>query len=131
MKDTLTRGMVLNNEVRVFCCRTTALVQDAVDRHNLWPTSAAALGRVLSVGCMMGSMLKDDQEKIEIQIDGQGEGGQIVVDTYNGGYVRGYIENGQVYKVREEDGKLDVGSCVGTDGFVRVVKDMGMKAPFV
>jgi len=131
MKDTLTRGMVLNNDVRVFCCRTTALVQDAVNKHDLWPTSAAALGRVLSVGCMMGSMLKSDKEKIEIQIDGQGQLGQIVVDAYNGGFVRGYVQNGQVYQVREEDHKLDVGGCVGTNGFLRVVKDMGMKQPFV
>ena len=128
--DILTRGTALNDEVRVFCCRTKDLVQQAKDNHDLWPTAAAALGRALTVGCIMGSMLKDKKEKIEIQIDGKGPLGQIVVDGYCDGKVRGFVQNPHVYKEVNPE-KLDVGGAIGTDGFLRVVKDMGMKQPFI
>lgn len=128
--DVLTRGTALNDEVRVFCCRTAQLVRKAQDSHDLWPTAAAALGRVLTTGCMMGSMLKDKKEKIEIQIDGRGPLGQIVVDGYHDGRVRGFVQNPHVHEELSPE-KLDVGKAVGTDGFLRVVKDMGMKQPFI
>lgn len=128
--DILTRGTALNEEVRVICCRTTDLVQKARESHDLWPTAAAALGRTLTVGCMMGCMLKDRQEKIEIQIDGKGELGQMVVDAYFDGKVRGFVQNPHVYRELNPQ-KMDVGSCVGTDGLLRVVRDMGMKQPFI
>ena len=128
--DTLTRGTALNDEIRVYCCRTTDLVEEARKRHDLWPNAAAALGRTLSVGAMMGTMLKARQEKIEIQINGQGPMGLMVVDAYYDGTVRGYVQNPHVYKEKDSH-KLDVGSCVGNNGILRVVKDMGMKQPFV
>lgn len=128
--DTLTRGTALNDEVRVYCCRTTELVREAKKRHDLWPAAAAALGRTLSVGTVMGTMLKDKKEKIEIQINGKGPLGSIVVDAYHDGSVRGYVDNPHVNKELSET-KLDVGGCVGTNGVVRVIKDMGMKQPFV
>ncbi len=127
--DEITRGTVLNEEVRVFCCRTTEMVEKARKAHDLWPNAAAALGRTMSVGCIMGCMLKDKKEKIEIQIDGNGPIGQIVVDCYCNGAVRGYVQNPHVYK-EKTSGKLDVGAVVGTNGLLRVVKDMGMKTPF-
>lgn len=130
--DILSRGTALNDNVRVFCCNTTDLVQEAVKRHDCLPTAAAALGRTLSVGCIMGSMLKDKHEKIEIQIEGKGPLGEIVVDAYCNGKVRGFVENPHVNLVK--DGhmeKLDVGKAVGSDGFIRVIKDMGMKQPFI
>ncbi len=130
--DILSRGTALNGNVRVFCARTTKLVQEAVDRHNCLPTAAAALGRTLSVGCVMGTMLKDKKEKIEIQIDGQGPLGMIVVDAYHDGTVRGLVNNPKVEVYKDEDKKkLDVGKAVGTDGVLRVIKDMSMKRPFI
>lgn len=132
MGDILTRGTALNGNVRIFCCRTTELVQEARERHDLWPTAAAALGRTLSVGCMMGCMLKTNREKIEIQIMGDGPIGQIVVDAYNNGKVRGMVTNPHVYKQKDDrPEKLDVSYAVGTKGTIRVVKDMSMKQPFV
>ena len=128
--DKLTRGTALAGAVRIFCCRTTELVQDATNRHQLAPTSAAALGRTLSVGCMMGTMLKTEKEKLEIQIDGKGPLGQMVVDAYYDGSVRGYVTNPNVFLERE-DHHLDVGKAVGTDGVIRVIKDLSMKQPFV
>lgn len=130
--DILARGTALGGNVRVFCCNTTQLVQEAVTRHNCLPTAAAALGRTLSVGCIMGSMLKDKHEKIEIQIDGQGPLGKMVVDAYCNGKVRGFVTNPQVDFSKEgHPEKLDVGKAVGTDGVLRVIKDMSMKQPFV
>lgn len=130
--DKLSRGTALNGNVRVFCCKTTKLVQEAVDRHNCLPTAAAALGRTLSVGCIMGTMLKDKKEKIEIQIDGQGPLGMIVVDAYHNGTVRGLVTNPHVEVYKDDNPqKLDVGKAVGTDGVLRVIKDMSMKRPFI
>jgi len=128
--DKLSRGTALAGAVRIFCCTTTNLVQEATDRHQLAPTSAAALGRTLSVGCIMGSMLKSAQEKIEIQIDGKGPLGQMVVDAYYDGSVRGYVTNPNVL-LETENHHLDVGKAVGTNGVLRVVKDLSMKQPFI
>ncbi len=129
--DKLSRGMALAGNVRVFCCKTTDLVQEATTRHDLWPTAAAALGRTLSVGCVMGTMLKSRKEKIEIQIDGKGPLGGLVVDAYCGGAVRGFVTNPHVYKEYENrPEKLNVRGVVGTDGVLRVIKDMGMKQAF-
>ena len=128
--DKLSRGTALNGNVRVFCCNTTKLVQEATDRHQLYPTAAAALGRTLSVACIMGSMLKDKKEKLEIIIDGNGPIGQVVVDGYYDGSVRGYVDNPNV-QYEKENHKLDVGKAVGTDGLLRVVKDLSMKRPFI
>lgn len=128
--DVLTRGTALAGAVRVFCCRTTELTNQEVKMHQMYPTSAAALGRTLAMATIMGCMLKSEKEKIEIQINGQGPIGQIVADAYYDGSVRGYLDNPKVY-LEKNPGKLDVGKAVGTDGFIRVVKDMGMKTPFV
>ena len=128
--DKLSRGTALNGNVRVFCCNNTALVQEAVTKHDLYPTAAAALGRTLSVACIMGSMLKDSKEKLEIVIDGNGPIGQVVVDGYYDGSVRGYVDNPHV-QFEKENHKLDVGKAVGTDGVLRVVKDLSMKRPFI
>lgn len=130
MNDVLTRGMALNEEVRIFCCRTTDLVEEARKRHDLWPTACAALGRTLSVGCVMGTMLKDPKEKIEIQISGGGPIGEIVVDAYCDGKVRGFVQHPHVHQEVDAH-KMNVGAVVGHDGTLRVVKDMGMKQPFV
>lgn len=124
--DTLTRGTVLNEEVRVICCRTTETVREAAKRHNLTRSAATALGRVLTMGSMMGSMLKTKKEKLEIMIDGKGPLGQIAVDGYFGGKVRGFVENGNV-----DEPQSSIGQLIGHDGYLRVVKDMGMKQPFV
>ncbi len=130
--DILSRGTALGGNVRVFCCNTTQLVQEACTHHDCWPTAAAALGRTLSVGCIMGSMLKDKHEKIEIQIDGKGPLGQMVVDAYCNGKVRGFVTNPHVnFSKEDHPEKLDVGKAVGTDGVLRVIKDMSMKQPFV
>ena len=72
MKDTLVRAITPNQHVRILACTTTELVETARRQHDLWPTSAAALGRVLSVTAILGSMLKSEKEKVTVQINGGG-----------------------------------------------------------
>ena len=89
MKDYLIKALACNEHVRIYICSSTALVEEARKRFDLWPTSAAALGRTLSVGSMMGSMLKSDKEQLTIRINGGGPIGTILVDAYSDGHVRG------------------------------------------
>ena len=126
MTDILSRGTVLNEEVKVICCRTTDTVREAARRHKLSRSAATALGRVLTMGSMMGSMLKSGKEKLEIMIDGKGPLGQIAVDGYFDASVRGFVQNPDV-----DDPGASIGSLIGTNGYLRVVKDLGMKQPFV
>ena len=126
MTDVLCRGTVLNEEVKVICCCTTDTVREAAERHKLSRSAATALGRVLTMGSMMGSMLKSGKEKLEIMIDGKGPLGQIAVDGYFDASVRGFVQNPDV-----DDPKASIGSLIGTNGYLRVVKDLGMKQPFV
>ena len=126
MKDQLVKAMALDGRVRFYIDRTTDLVQDAMDRFDLPNGSADALGRVLSIASIMGSMLKSDQEMLTISINGHGPIGSIIVDAYANGNVRGFVSNPHVEDVYKGPGKLDVGAVVGKDGTMTVTKDLHM-----
>jgi len=126
MKDQLVKAFVLDGRVRIYIDRTTDMVQDARDRFDLHPTACAALGRVLSIASIMGSMLKSDQEMLTISINGHGPIGSIIVDAYANGNVRGFVSNPHVEDVYKGPGKLDVGAVVGKDGTMTVTKDLHM-----
>lgn len=128
--DILTRGLVLGGRVRVFACDTTELINVAQKKHGLWPVASAALGRTMSVGCMMGSMLKTEKEKLTIQINGGGPMGTVMVDAYANGSVRGFVADPEVHYTYNDTGKLAVGVAVGNQGYLKVIKDMGMKQPW-
>lgn len=130
MSDRLLKAMAREGRVRIYICDTTKLVQEAKDRHSLWPTASAALGRVLSVGCMMGSNLKSEKEKLTITINGGGPIGTIMVNARSDGSVRGFVGNGEMYYTYNDTGKLAVGMAVGTDGYLEVKKSMGLKEDF-
>jgi molecular chaperone Hsp33 len=89
----------------------------------------AALGRTITAGAMMGAMLKGE-EKLTIQVKGDGPIGQIVVDANAKGEVRGYMEEPDVNLPPNAAGKLDVAGAVGTDGFLYIIKDLGLKEPY-
>ena len=127
MKDGLIKALACDKRVRIYLCATTALVDEARKRHDLWPTASAALGRTLSVGVMMGSMLKSDKEQLTIQINGNGPIGTIMVDAYSDGHVRGFVGEPHVHYQYNDTGKLAVGIAVGKDGYLEVIKDFGMK----
>ncbi|WP_276814140.1 Hsp33 family molecular chaperone HslO [Faecalibaculum rodentium] len=126
MKDQLVKAFVLDGRVRIYIDRTTDMVQEARDRFDLHPTACAALGRVLSIASIMGSMLKSDQEMLTISINGHGPIGSIIVDAYANGNVRGFVSNPHVEDVYKGPGKLDVGAVVGKDGTMTVTKDLHM-----
>ncbi|MBQ7890730.1 MAG: Hsp33 family molecular chaperone HslO [Erysipelotrichaceae bacterium] len=130
MADILTRGIARNGRVRVFACDTTALVNVAQVKHGLWPVASAALGRTMSVGCMMGSMLKSENEKITIEINGGGPMGTIMVDAHHDGSVRGFVADPEHHYIYNDTNKLAVGVAVGRDGYLKVIKDMGLKQAF-
>ena len=128
-KDRLIRAIAMGGKVRAFAVRTTELVEELRRRHDTYPTTTAAFGRTLSAGAMMGAMLKGD-EKLTIQVKGDGPIGQIIVDANARGEVRGYVKNPHVQLPRNSQGKLDVRGAVGTEGFINVTKDLGLKEPY-
>lgn len=130
MKDNLVKSLVCEGRVRLYISRTTDLVQEARDRFDLYPCACAALGRTLSVGTIMGSMLKDENEVLTIAINGHGPIGTICVDAYHDGHVRGFCSNPHVDDVIKSNGKLDVGAVVGTNGTLTVTKDLNMEENF-
>ena len=127
MKDYLLKAVACNEHVRIYICSTTALVEEARTRFDLWPTASAALGRTLTVGSMMGSMLKSDKEQLTIRINGGGPIGTVLVDAYSDGHVRGFVSNPHIHYQYNDTGKLAVGIAVGKEGTLEVIKDMGMK----
>ena len=130
MKDTLIHAITANGHIRVLTCTTTQLAEKARQQHNLWPTSAAALGRVLTITSMLGCMLKSEKEKVTVQINGGGPIGTIMADGYSNGNVRGFVGDPEIYLKYNDTGKLAVGTAVGTDGYLKVIKNMNMKNDF-
>lgn len=128
-KDRLIRGTALNGKVRAFVVRTTELVDELRRRHDTYPTATAALGRTVTAAAMMGAMLKG-QEKLNIMVKGDGPLGQIVAESNALGEVVGYVHNPHVHLPSNSLGKLDVAGAVGTDGYLDVIKDLGMKEPY-
>lgn len=127
MKDSLIKAFACEKRVRIYICATTELVDEARRRHDLWPTASATLGRTLSVGSMMGSMLKSDKEQLTIKINGNGPIGTVMVDAYHDGHVRGFVGEPHVHYQYNDTGKLAVGVAVGKEGYLEVIKDLGMK----
>lgn len=131
MKDLLLKGLICDKRVRVYLCSTTDLCEVARFKHDLWPTSAAALGRVLAVGTILGGMIKNINEKVTIQINGKGPIGTIMVEAYPNGRVKGFVGDPHLLLIDNHTHKLAVGKIVGTDGYLRVIKDIGLKSDFV
>ncbi len=128
-QDRLIRGTAMDGRVRAFAVRTTQLVEELRRRHDTYPTATAALGRTLTAGAIMGSMLKG-KERLTIQVKGDGPIGQIVVDANAVGEVRGYVTEPHVHLPSNSMGKLDVAGAVGTEGFIHIIKDLGLKEPY-
>lgn len=127
MKDYLIKAYAFDGTVRIYTAVTTNLVGHAQEIHDLWPTSAAALGRLLTVSVIMGAMYADEQE-LTIRVEGDGPIGSMVATTNNKGEVRGYVNNPHVF-LQYNSGKLNVGQSVG-NGFIHVTKDLKIRDMF-
>ena len=130
MSDRLVKFLSHVDMVKISCVETTNLVEEARKIHGLNPTPTAALGRTLTMGALMGTMLKEDGEKITIQILGDGPLGSILVCGNKKGEVKGYVGNPLAEAELNEQGKLNVKAIVGK-GQLNVIKDIGLKEPYV
>ncbi len=128
--DYILRATAGNGSVRVFVANTRETVEKAFEFHKTSPVISAALGRALTGAAMMGSMLKGEDDLLTITIKGDGPAGNITVTSDSKARVKGYVSNPRVDLPLNENGKLDVKSAVG-EGTLTVIKDMGMKEPYV
>ena len=128
-KDYIVRASLANDSVRAFAISSTHLVAEARERHRTLPVVTAALGRLLSAGAIMGSMMKGDQDIVTISLKGDGPAGYITVTADSHGHVKGFPGNPNVDIPRTYAGKLDVGAAVGR-GLLTVSYDLGLKEPY-
>ena len=130
MKDYVVRAVAAGGEVRAFACTTKNLVEEARLHHDSMPVATAALGRLLSAGSMMGLMMKGENDRLTLQIKGDGPIGGLIVTADSKARVKGYVYNPDVELPLKSEGKLDVGAAVGS-GVLTVIRDMGLKEPYV
>lgn len=130
MADYIVRATAANAQIRAFAATTKEMVEEARRVHNTSPVATAALGRLLTAGSMMGSMMKNEKDILTLQIKCGGPIGGITVTADTKGDVKGYVNHPEVMLPPNQDGKLDVGGAIGI-GFLNVMKDMGLKEPYV
>ena len=130
MNDYLVRATAADAQVRAFAVTARDTVETARAAHDTSPVMTAALGRLLCAGAMMGSMMKGEADILTLQVQGDGPAGGLTVTADSRGRVKGYAVNPQVILPPNSQGKLDVGGAVGA-GSLRVIKDLGLKEPYV
>lgn len=130
MSDYIVRATAANAQIRAFAATTRELVEAARKAHNTSPVVTAALGRLMTGGVMMGTTLKGEKDLLTLQVSGDGPIKGMTVTADSQGNVKGYAIEPQVMLPPNALGKLDVGGAVG-EGMLRVIKDMGLKEPYV
>ncbi len=130
MSDYMVRATAANNEIRAFAISSRELVEKARSAHLTTPVVTAALGRMLSGAAMMGVMMKGDNDLLTLQVIGDGPLQGITVTADSKGCVKGFPNVAQVTVPDKYEGKLDVGAAIG-NGFLRVIRDTGLKEPYV
>ena len=131
MTNEIVRAITADGLVKAAAITGRDIVERARNIHKLLPTATAALGRTLMGASLMGDMLKEEKGALTLQIKGGGPLGTILAVSDHEGNVRGYVQNPQVELMEQRPGKLDVGRAVGTDGTLTVIKDIGLKEPYV
>ena len=129
--DKLVRAISSDGLVQAVAVSTRAMTERARNIHTTLPVATAALGRALAAASMMGNALKGEGKSLTLQFKGGGPLGTVLAVSDSEGNVRGYVTNPGVDIPLREDGKLDVGSAVGFGGTLTVIKDLGMKEPYV
>lgn len=128
--DYIVRATAADQQIRAFAATTAETVETARRFHNTSPVATAALGRLLTAGAMMGVMMKGEKDLLTLQIQGDGPLGGITVTADSAARVKGYVNHPEVLIHANAQGKLDVGGAVGK-GMLRVIRDLGMKEPYV
>lgn len=130
MSDYIVRATAANAQIRAFAATTREMTENARQIHDSSPVITAALGRLMTAGAMMGSMLKGEKDLLTLQVRGDGPVGGLTVTADSSAHVKGYAVEPQVILPANALGKLDVGGAVG-NGVLRVIKDLGLKEPYV
>lgn len=131
MNSKIIKFLAYNGKVSVICADTTELVEKARITHDLSPVATAAFGRMLTITSIMAVEMKNRKDKLTIQIKGNGPLEVMVATSNNFPRVKGYVGNPQIDLPLNEFGKLDVGEAVGHQGYINVIKDIGLKEPYI
>lgn len=131
MSDYIVNAITSNGAIRVVAADTTELCNRAQEIHKMSATAAAALGRAVTAAAIMGSMLKSTDDAITLQLNGGGPIGRVIAVADGKANVKGYVDNPLVDLPLNEKGKLDVGGAVGTNGMLSIIRDLGLKEPYV
>ena len=131
MTDKIIKFLAHNGKISVMCANTTNLVEKARKIHDLSPVVTAAFGRMLTITAIMGAEMKNAKDRLTVQIKGNGPIGTMLTTTNAFPMVKGYVINPQVDLPLNEFGKLDVGGAVGYEGYINVIKDIGLKDPYI
>ena len=129
--DQLIRVIAKDAPIKAMAISARDTVERARAVHDCWPVAAAALGRLLMAASMMGAVMKGEDNSVTLRIRGGGPLGSLTAVSDSRGNVRGYVQNPAVDVPRKAKGKLDVGAAVGADGELTVIRDLGMKEPYV
>lgn len=130
MSDYMIRGTAADDQIRVFAATTRDMVEKGRQIHNTSPVMTAALGRLMTGAVMMGAMMKGEKDLLTISIRSDGPAQGMTVTSDSQGRVKGYVNCPEVCLPANSLGKLDVGGAVG-HGVLRVIKDLGLKEPYV
>ena len=125
------KTLIFDGQISLSVLDTTDVVNEAIRLHKLTPVCAAALGRTLTVTAFMASQLKGEDERLSVTINGNGAGGKIIAAADSKLNVRGAIDNPTIDLPLKANGKLDIGGVVGNSGYITVVKNLGLKEPYV
>ena len=132
MADRIIRAVTCDGAVKILAMTARETVEEARRIHDLTPLTAAALGRTLIATSLLGNDLKGEDHTLTVRIDGDGPIGSLVAVSDSSGYVRGYCKNPHVdLPIREKDRKIDVSGGVGKGGTLSIIKDLGMKEPYI
>lgn len=130
MSDYIVRATAANGQIRAFAATTRDMVEHARSSHNTSPVASAALGRLLTAGAMMGSMMKGEKDILTLSLKGDGPMNGVTVTADSNSNVKGYVNVSDVMLPPNSKGKLDVSGAIGK-GLLTIIKDMGLKEPYV
>lgn len=131
MQDKIIKFLAYEGKISVICADTTELVEKARKIHDLSPVATAAFGRLLTITAIMGNEMKGEKNKLTIQMKGNGPLGTMLTTSDNFPRIKGYVSNPIIDLPLNDMGKLDVGGAVGNAGFINVIKDIGLKEPYI
>ena len=131
MSDKIIKFLAYDGKISVICANTTDMVEEARKVHDMSPVVTAAFGRLLTVTAIMATEMKGSKDKLTVQLKGNGPIGVMIATANNKPIVKGYATNPVVEIPLNEDGKLDVGGAVGYEGYINVIKDIGLKEPYI